>query len=159
MAAFKSSLPPIPPKGRVLGLDVGVKRVGAAVSDSAQGTALSKAIWPREWKQLKNLIVGAQAVGVVLGEPKHMSGEAGERAQSVTDLAKLIEAELQLPVALMDERLTSVQAQNAFFEQREAGSRQTRASSRDAAQSLDASAAVLLLQAWLDVRRNESLDA
>lgn len=141
-----------------MGLDVGVKRVGAAISDTTQGTALSKAIWPREWKQLKALIEGTQAIGVVLGEPKHMSGEAGERAQSVTDLAKLIEAELKLPVALMDERLTSVQAQAAFFEQREAGSRQTRASKKDASQALDAAAAVLLLQAWLDVRRNGGLD-
>lgn len=145
---------PIPQSGRLLGLDVGTKRVGVAVSDSAQSTALSKGTWPRVWKELKAKIVEAQGVGVVLGEPLHMSGERGTEVQSITDLAKLIEAELGLPVALMDERLTSHAAEAAFFEQRVQGSRQTRASKADSVGEVDSAAAVLLLQTWLDARKN-----
>jgi putative Holliday junction resolvase len=150
MQTFK----PIPRNGKVLGLDVGTKRVGVGVSDSAQTTALPKTPLPRVWKELKAGIQAAGAVGVILGEPKHMSGESGKEVQSITDLASLIAKELNLPVALMDERLTSHAAEAAFFEQRTAGSRQTRASKAESVGQIDSAAATLLLQTWLDARRN-----
>jgi len=146
--------PSIPLTGRVLGLDIGTKRVGVALSDSAQTTALPKAPLPRLWKELKAGIAALAPVGVVLGEPRHMSGEAGKEVQSVADLAALIAKELNLPVALMDERLTSHAAEAAFFEQRTTGSRQTRASKAESVGQVDSAAATLLLQTWLDARRN-----
>jgi putative Holliday junction resolvase len=150
MQTFK----PIPRSGKVLGLDVGAKRVGVAVSDSSQTTALPARPLPRVWKELKVALVALQPVGVVLGEPKHMSGESGKEVQSITDLAALIAKELNLPVALMDERLTSHAAEAAFFEQRIEGSRQTRASKAESVGQIDSAAATLLLQTWLDARRN-----
>lgn len=139
----------------MLGLDVGTKRVGVAVSDRGQTTALPKVPLPRLWKELKAGITAAGAVGVVLGEPKYMSGDAGKEVQSITDLATLITQELNLPVALMDERLTSHAAEAAFFEQRTEGSRQTRASKAQSVGQIDSAAATLLLQTWLDKRRND----
>ncbi len=157
MAKFNpESCKPIPRSGKVLGLDVGSKRVGLAVSDSAQTTALPRPPLPRVWKELKSALAALQPVGVVLGEPKHMSGEAGTAVQSITDLAQLIAQELQLPVAFMDERLTSHAAEAAFFEQRITGSRQTRASKTASVGQVDSAAATLLLQTWLEMRRNHS---
>ncbi|MCA3244086.1 MAG: Holliday junction resolvase RuvX [Alphaproteobacteria bacterium] len=154
MDFYKPHQPPIPPSGRVLGLDVGAKRVGVALSDSAQTTALPKTPLPRRWQELKAGIVALAPAGVVLGEPRHMSGAAGKEVQSVADLAALIAKELNLPVALMDERLTSHAAEAAFFEQRLAGSRQTRASKAESVGQVDSAAAALLLQTWLEARRN-----
>jgi len=154
MAFFKRNSPPIPPTGRVLGLDIGTKRVGVALSDSAQTTALPKTPLPRRWPELKAGICALAPAGVVLGAPHHMSGEAGKEVQSVADLAALIATELHLPVALMDERLTSHAAEAAFFEQRIAGSRQTRASKAASVGQIDSAAATLLLQTWLEARRN-----
>jgi putative Holliday junction resolvase len=142
----------IPPHGAVLGLDVGTHRVGVAISNSAQSTALGKGIWPRSWAELKARIAQSGAVGVVLGAPLHMNGEASPGSQRAADVAALIRQELGIPTALMDERLTTQAAQAAFFEQRMVGSRQSRASTRDAQGQLDAAAAVLLLQTWLDAR-------
>jgi putative holliday junction resolvase len=156
MPTFKPNPFLIPPRGRILGLDIGTKRVGVAVSNAAQPTALAKGTWARPWVQLKANIAASGAVGVVLGEPLHMSGEKGTGAQSVADLAALITAELKLPTALMDERLTSHAAEAAFFEQRVPGSRQTRASKKESIGEVDAAAAVLLLQTWLDARKNNS---
>ena len=145
---------PIPTTGRVLALDIGGKRVGVAISDAAQTTALAKGIWARPWKELKARILESQVAGVVLGEPLHMSGERGPEAQGIGDLAKLIATDLNLPVALADERLSSRAAEAAYFEQRLPNSRQTRASKADASGEVDAAAAVLFLQTWLDARKN-----
>jgi putative Holliday junction resolvase len=147
---------PIPVQGKVLALDIGAKRVGVAVSDSAQTTALAKGQWPRPWKDLKTNILASGAVGVILGEPLHLSGAPSAGAQGITDLAKLIATELNLPVALADERLTSRAAEAAFAENRVTGSRQTRASKKDAVGHIDSAAAVLFLQTWLDARKNRA---
>jgi putative Holliday junction resolvase len=143
----------LPPQGRILALDIGAKRVGVAISDTARTVALSRGQWPRAWKELKAEIIASSAVAVVLGLPLHMSGDHGPEAQGVQDLATLIEAELGLPVVLWDERLTSRAAEAAFFEQRDdgrAGRRQTRASKADSVGHVDTGAAVLILQGVLD---------
>ncbi len=145
---------PIPSTGKVLGLDVGTKRVGVAISNSTQTTALPRPQLPRAWKDLKASLIALDPAGIVLGEPLHMSGEAGKEVQSVADLAALIAKELNLPVALFDERLTSHAAEAAYFEQRVTDSRQTRASKAHSVGQIDSTAATLLLQTWLEARKN-----
>ncbi len=143
----------LPAQGRLLALDVGTKRVGVAISDSARTVALGRGQWPRLWKDLKAQISASGAAAVVLGLPLHMSGDHGPEAQGVQDLAALIEAELHLPVLLWDERLTSRAAESAFFEQRDSGRdgrRQTRASKADSTGHIDSAAAILILQGVLD---------
>jgi len=141
----------LPVSGILLALDLGDKRVGVAVSNSGRSVALSKGIWPRPWAELKRLIAGSGCVAVVLGNPLNMDGSVGPRATASASLADLIEKELGLPVLLWDERLTSRQAENAFFEQR--SGRQTRASKRDSVGHVDSGAAVLILDGVLAALR------
>ena len=103
-------------KGRVLGVDFGEARTGLAVSDAArllasgigniQGGGLEKSA---------DAIVSAaseqNAVAIVLGLPVNMNGTEGPRAERVRRLAELIaERAPELPVALMDERMTTMAA-------------------------------------------------
>lgn len=149
-AAFAASLPT---PGKLLGLDVGQKRIGLASSTSTRTLATSAGVLERTpWKALAPVLAAKAAgyAGFVVGYPLNMDGTAGPMAQSVTDFATLLEKETGLPVLLFDERLSSVQAENAFFEQRETGSRQTRASKKASVGHIDSGAAVVVLQAALD---------
>lgn len=137
----------LPKTGKLLALDVGDKRVGAAGCDSGRTVALAKGVWPRPWAELKKQIAASGAAAVVLGEPLNMDGSIGPMATAVRSLADLIEKELGLPVLLWDERLTSRQVEAAFFEQR--AGRQTRGSKRDSVGHVDSGAAVVILQGVL----------
>lgn len=146
--------------GRVVALDYGSTRTGIAISDSARKVAMPRGQFPSIWKELKPKLQALQQEGVtlaVLGLPLNMDGTTGPTATKVASLADLIEKELGLPVLLCDERLTSHQAESAFFEQRDGGRtgrRQTRASKRESVGHIDATAATLLLQTALDILRN-----
>ena len=141
----------LPVTGKLLALDVGEKRVGVAVCDSGRRVATARGLWPRPWGELKAKVAAektAGVVGVVLGLPLNMDGTVGPTATAVYSLADLIEKEAGLPVLLWDERLTSRQMENAFFEQREG--RQTRGSKRDSVGLMDAGAAAVVLQGVID---------
>lgn len=141
----------LPNTGKLLALDVGEKRVGVAVCDSGRRVATARGLWPRPWGELKAKVAAekvAGAVGVVLGLPLNMDGTVGPTATAVYSLADLIEKEVGLPVLLWDERLTSRQVENAFFETREG--RQTRGSKRDSVGLMDAGAAAVILQGVID---------
>lgn len=141
----------LPADGKLVALDVGTKRVGVAGCDKGRRVAMVHGVWPRPWAELKVKLAqeAAQgAVGVVLGFPLNMDGSVGPTATAVTSLADLIEKELGLPVLLWDERLTSRQMENAFFEQRQG--RETRGSKKDSVGHVDAGAAAVILQGVLD---------
>lgn len=141
----------LPAEGRLLALDVGTKRVGVALTDSARRLATVRGVWPRPWAELKVKLAaeaGNGVVGVVLGEPLNMDGTVGPMATAVRSLADLIEKELGLPVLLWDERLTSRQVEGAFFEQRQG--RETRGSKKESVGQIDAGAAALILQGVVD---------
>ena len=135
------------PKGRWLGLDIGEKRVGVAVSDSmglvATGVGTVARVQDIDWTDWKSRGV----VGVVVGLPLNMDGTSGPGASRAHSVADWIEKTHQLPTKLWDERLTSVQAESAFFEQRTG--RQSRASKKDSVGKVDTAAAVLILQGCL----------
>ncbi|PZP39741.1 MAG: Holliday junction resolvase RuvX [Pseudomonas fluorescens] len=141
----------LPEVGKILALDVGEKRVGVAACDSGRRLATPRGVWPRPWQELKAKLMIEKTGGVVavaLGFPLNMDGSVGPTATAVTSLADLIEKEVGLPVLLWDERLTSRQMENAFFEQRQG--RQTRASKKDSVGHMDAGAASVILQGVLD---------
>lgn len=144
------------PKGRLLAVDGGEKRVGLAVSDSAQRLAtVAGAVARKPWAGVKTAIMEWKSqgiVGVVVGLPLNMDGTEGPACVAARSLADLIDKETALPVLLWDERLTSHQAERAFFEQRQG--RQTRGSKRDSVGHVDSPAAALLLQSVLDVLRD-----
>ena len=137
---------PVAEPGRVLGLDLGDARIGVAISDDRRrlavplGTVRTGA--PADVKAIVDLVHGHGVTLVVIGHPLHLSGDAGERAHHAERFAEALDAFLDIPVVLQDERLSSVEADRAL---REAG-----ASGRERRRTVDRSAATVILQAWLD---------
>ena len=137
---------PVAEPGRVLGLDLGDARIGVAISDDRRriavplGTLRTGA--PGDVKAIADLVHGHDVTLVVIGHPLHLSGEAGARAHHAERFAEALDAFLDVPVLLQDERLSSIEADRAL---REAG-----ASGRERRRTVDRSAATVILQAWLD---------
>ena len=102
---------------RLIGLDLGTKRVGIAICDDKRKIASPyKTI---EYKnveylvnELKNIIKDNNIFAVIIGNPINMDGSFGKSAQSINDKAKVIEKELDLIIAMWDERLSTSGAFN-----------------------------------------------
>lgn len=137
---------PVAAAGRVLALDLGDARIGVAISDDRRriavplGTVRTGA--PQDVKAIAALVAEHGATLVVVGHPLLLSGQAGERAHHAERFAGALEALLEVPVLLQDERLSTVEADRALAE---AG-----ASGRQRRRTVDRSAATVVLQAWLD---------
>ncbi|MCL2324038.1 MAG: Holliday junction resolvase RuvX [Actinomycetia bacterium] len=141
--------------GRLMALDVGDTRCGVALSDprAAVATPLSiedTATLLRDGSRLRALIEDYEVAGLVVGLPLTLAGEEGPQARHVRALcAKIIAAAgdvaAALPLDFVDERYSTVQASSALHE---AG-----LTDRDARGRLDAAAAALFLQGYLDARR------
>src|SRR5690625_4589760 len=102
---------------RIIGLDVGSKTIGVAISDALQLTAqgLTTLIWDENDmssadKQLKEIIDHNEISEIVIGLPKHMNGSIGERGKVSEIYANRLKKKFNLPVHLLDERLTTVTA-------------------------------------------------
>ncbi len=138
------------PAGRVLGLDVGSKRIGVAVSDllgiTAQGLeTLQRQNKRLDFEALGRVIEKYDIREIVVGYPLRMSGVEGVQAEKMQRFAEELRARFQLPVHLWDERLTSAEANRLL--------RETDMSIRRRAQVVDQMAAVLILQSWMEGRR------
>ena len=135
---------------RILGLDFGAKTVGVAVSDplgiTAQGVEIirrkSESKLRKTLARLEEIAAQYGAVRVVVGLPKHMSGESGERAQKSEAFAEAVSRRLGVPAEMWDERLTTVQADRIMDELGLRGA--------DRKEVVDEIAAVLILQSYLD---------
>ena len=141
------------PEGRILGVDLGDARIGLAVSDPLGVTAQPLGHVPGggRAKAVAAVVAAArehEAVTIVVGCPRLMSGEMGERAQAAQRFAEELASALGAPVVLWDERLTSVAAQRALID---GGVRRQRRR-----EVVDAVAAALILQGWLDAQRASS---
>lgn len=136
--------------GRVLGLDLGEARIGVAVSDPDRRVAVPIGTLrvgqpPGELKAIVELVRVHEASLVVLGLPLSMSGAHGSAATKAEAFAQALRAVLPVPVELQDERLTTVEA--------ERGLRAAGVKGRARRSAIDAAAAQVLLQAWLDAHR------
>jgi putative Holliday junction resolvase len=140
----------IPTTGRLLGVDLGSRRIGVAVTDSDQKLATGVTALIRSGDRaadhgaLAALVAQYDAVGVVVGLPISLSGHAGPAAQSVLDEVAEIRAAVGVEVATEDERLTTRQAARTL----RTGGRHGRAQRR----VIDQSAAAILLQSWVERR-------
>lgn len=137
--------------GRVLGLDIGAKRVGVAISDEMRLTVrtlkvLSRTNWKRLVKDLSELCVEFDVRQVVLGLPLRLDGVEGDAALEVRNVARKLELSLHLPVSLQDERLTSKTAEAAL--------RREGLSKREVFANADSEAAALILIDFL-ARKDE----
>ena len=142
------------PAGRVLGLDVGSKRIGIAVSDllgiTAQGLeTLQRQNKRLDFEKLAKVIEKFGITQIVVGYPLRMSGEEGVQAEKMQRFAEELRRRFQLPVHLWDERLTSAEANRLL--------RETDMSIRRRGQVVDQLAAVLILQSWMEGRRQSSI--
>jgi putative Holliday junction resolvase len=138
------------PPGRVLGVDHGSKRIGVAVTDSAQRIATGVTVLARtgdraaDHRALADLAASYQAVGIVVGLPLSLSGRMGPAAETVVaEVAELQEA-VDVEVVTVDERLTTRAAAGTLH----AEGRNARAQRG----LIDQNAAALLLQTWVEQR-------
>ena len=97
---------------RLLGLDLGKKRIGVAICDSNKKVATPYTTFIKGnlndfLNKLKKIISENNIQGLVIGNPINMDGTYGKSAQSVNDFSKLISKNISLPVTLWDERLSS----------------------------------------------------
>jgi putative Holliday junction resolvase len=135
---------------RLLGLDIGLARVGVAVSDPSGTvatplTTLDGRTLAADPGPLLRLAQDYQAEGIVVGLPLTLAGAEGPQAASVRSMAERLGERLGLPVTLWDERLTTRQARRSLDE---AG-----LSEREAKRAVDMVAASLILQSYLDANR------
>ena len=146
---------------RIAGVDLGRKRIGVALSDvsatlatpwrTLDGTGSTGEVASRLAEALGELEEGDDAVAaIVVGLPSHLDGRPHEGAVWVREVADAVRTRMGLPVALYDERLTSVEAeQRLAVGERDWRKRKAR---------LDAAAAAVFLQDYLDTRPRDTAD-
>lgn len=143
--------------GRILGLDVGDRRIGVAVSDPDGHFALPLNSIVRdgrglELERIADLVREDEISAIVVGLPLSLSGESGAQAEISTAFARKLEETLGLPVHLYDERLSTREANRLVTEDgRGGGGRRGR--QKGPTPDTDALAASIILQAYLDARR------
>jgi putative Holliday junction resolvase len=135
---------------RLLGLDVGTKTIGMAVSDPLLITAQGLPTWRRKNKrvdlqELERVLREFTVSEIVVGYPLHMSGGPTAGSQRVELFAEQLRHRFGLPVHLWDERLTTAEAQRVL--------RDAEASIRRRAEVVDRMAAVLILQSFMENRK------
>ena len=139
---------------RILAIDYGSQRIGVAISDPTGTLARPLPFVPAKAdaklaREIADLATKEQAELVLLGLPRNMNGSFGEAADKVRAFAALLEKATTLPLKLIDERLSTVQA-----------SRQLQESGKDTRKQrdkIDSAAAAVLLQGYLDMGSFPSL--
>ena len=138
---------------RTMGLDLGSKTLGVAVSDAMGWTAqgietikINEATKDFGIKRLGEIIQEHEVSKIVLGFPKNMNGTIGPRGQASQDFAVYLEKKFNLPVFLWDERLTTMAAERVLLEADVSRSKRKKV--------IDKMAAVMILQGFLDRQTN-----
>jgi putative holliday junction resolvase len=136
--------------GPVVGLDLGDARIGVAISDPERRVAVPVGTVhvgqpPGELRAVAAIVHERGATLVVVGHPLTMGGERGTRAGHAEMFTDALRTMLDVPVELQDERLSTVQAERALAASGTRG--------RERRRVVDASAATVILQSWLDSSR------
>ncbi|MCB5526069.1 Holliday junction resolvase RuvX [Klebsiella pneumoniae] len=139
---------------RIMGLDYGSKTVGVAVSDPLGLTAQGIEIVRRKSEtKLRQTLARIEEIAkeysvekIVLGFPKHMNNDIGERAEKSLEFKEMLERRTGLPVVMWDERLTTVEADRTMME--------TGIRRENRKEYVDMIAAVFILQGYLDYLSN-----
>lgn len=136
---------------RIMGLDVGSRTVGVAVSDlmgwTAQGVEIISIREEQEeygFDRLLELIKEYEVEKIVIGLPKNMNNTLGFRAEASQHYAKLLGQLVSIPIVFQDERLTTVQAERMLIDEGNVSRKKRK-------QVIDKLAAVILLQNYLDI--------
>ena len=134
---------------RCLGLDLGEKRIGVALSDPLGWTAgplpaVPRVGWKKDFAALRALIEMHEVGRIVVGLPIQMDGTVGEMARHTQEFAQQLRARVRVPVETWDERLTTVQAERVLLEADVRREKRRKV--------IDSMAASLILQGYLDYR-------
>lgn len=140
---------------RLLALDVGDRRIGIAVSDelglTAQGvTTLHRKSWAADLAEISRLVEAWNAEAVVVGLPLTLEGTVGPRTQAVQAFIKRLESAVGAPILTWDERFSTVAAERVLLEADLSRARRK--------QVIDKTAAVVILQHYLDARQTRESD-
>mgnify|MGYP001166850865 CR=1 FL=1 len=138
-------------KSRLLGLDLGSKRIGIAICDDNQSVATPFKIINNQSNinfinELKLIIKENNIKGIVVGNPINMDGSLGASSQSTKDICKNIIKHINIPLCLWDERLSTVGAFNL--------SSQLDVNVSKRVKNIDKNAAAFILQGALDYLKN-----
>ena len=141
---------------RSLGLDLGDKRIGVALSDEtgtlASGLPVLERVGPRQDVKAVAALVRAHDAGtVVVGLPRRLDGTVGPQAEKALAFMEDLRGALRVPVLAWDERLTTVAAEEILIERG--------VSRRDRKGMVDTVAAVIILQDYLDARKRDEAQA
>ena len=138
-------------KSRLIGLDLGSKRIGISICDERQLIAtpfktINRTTAKELIDELKIIIEKNNIKGVIIGNPLNMDGSSGSSAQSVKDISGNIEKSIDLPICLWDERLSTVGAFNLSSQL------DINVSKRE--KKIDENAAAFILQGAIDFLNN-----
>lgn len=138
---------------RIMGLDVGNRRIGVAVSDALGLTAqpvltLVRTNRRQDLRSLARLVRKYDCKEIVVGNPLYMSGDQSPQAEKTQAFAQLVADETHLPVHLWDERLTTTEAHRHLHAAGRPGTEHRAV--------VDQVAAVLILQSFMDARRAQA---
>jgi putative Holliday junction resolvase len=148
---------PLPTSGRLLGMDWGEIRIGLALSDETQTlaspleTLVRRAGKRLPMPRLLELVARHHPVGIVVGLPLSPGGSEEESASAARDMAATVARRTSLPCELWDERMSTARALAAVWEQG--------GSTRGRKEKVDALAASVLLQHFLDARKERMKQA
>jgi putative Holliday junction resolvase len=136
---------------RIIGLDLGDKTIGIAVSDPsgliAQGMkTIRRTVENEDIEQIKKIVENFMVEEIIVGFPKNMNGSIGPQGEKVIRFVENLKKEISLPIFLWDERLTTVEANRMLIEKAD-----VRRSKRKLV--IDKVAATLILQSYLDSKR------
>lgn len=153
---------------RLMALDVGEARIGVALSDaggflaSPYTTLHTTRDEAATWAAIQQLIEETEAQGLIVGLPVSLDGEIHAQAERIMAFAERLKAHISLPVTFWDERLSTVEAERLLAEQglnpraRKKGRRGGHKRRQRAGQEIDALAAAVILQGYLDQHPQES---
>ena len=143
---------PATPRGTVLAFDFGEKRIGVATGETGLGiahplTTIVGEVSDTRFEAIARLIAEWQPAQLGVGLPLHMDGTEHALTQRCRRFARQLNGRFNLPVALMDERLTSAEAEDMLAEQGRRGKQHKHL--------IDQVAAQRILQAWLDHQQSQ----
>ena len=138
-------------KSRLIGLDLGSKRIGVSICDDRQSIAtpfktIQKDNLDKLIAELKNIIKNNDIEGIIVGNPINMDGSEGPSSQSVKDMCKNITRYIDIPICLWDERLSTAGAFNL--------SRDLDVNVSKKLKNIDEKAAAFILQGVIDYLKN-----
>lgn len=137
----------LPASGRLIGLDLGTKTIGLALSDLGRGIAspmetIRRKKFTLDAEHLLQICVQQQVGGIVLGLPLNMDGTEGPRAQATRAFARNLAQKTDLPITMWDERLSTAAVTRTLLEADSSRARR--------AEVVDKMAAAYILQGFLD---------